>query len=280
MRRHIGMTILWWILGLAVALIALKLVIVWAEPYMAFVPRRSDTPPPSAFHSIELTTDDGTKLSGWRTDIPLDGPVFLYFCGNAGNLSDREEMMSMCVSSEIPIIAFDYRGTGESQGCATEELVYKDAERIHAFVVSSLSVDPKRIVLWGHSIGGAVAAELANRRTVSGLVLEGTFRSGLVMARRMLPFLPVSWFMTYKFDNEANVKRLRCPVLFIHGSHDSTIPTEDSEILYEMASGEKELWVIPGADHNDVYQAAGKSFYSRLAQFGQRVVGSPARIDQ
>ncbi len=279
MKRHFGMTILWWILGIAVALIALKLVIVWAEPYMAFVPRRGDTPPPAAFHSIDLTTDDGTRISGWRTDIPIEGPVFLYFCGNAGNLADREEMMSMCAEHEIPIVAFDYRGTGESQGGATEELVNRDAELVYEFVVSSLSVDPRRIVLWGHSIGGAVAAELANRRPVSGVVLEGTFRSGLVMAKRMLPFLPVAWFMTYKFDNEANVRRLRCPLLLIHGSHDSTIPVTDSEILCGMAPGEKELWIVPGADHNDVYQVAGESFYSRLAHFGQRVVAQPARIN-
>lgn len=273
------MTILWWILGIAAALVALKLVIVWVEPYMAFVPRPGDTPAPTGFRAIELNAHDGTGLTGWRTEVPADGPVFLYFCGNAGNLADREEMMSLCASARLPVIAFNYRGTGESRGKATEELVYSDAEQIYDYAVSTLAVDPERIILWGHSIGGAVAAELANRRSVSGLVLEGTFRSGLTMARRMLPFLPVSWFMTYKFDNESNLRRLKCPVILIHGSHDSTIPSADSEILYEVARGDKDIWIVPGADHNDVYVVAGPAFFERLTQFGQRVAQVPGRVN-
>lgn len=277
MRRRLGMTVLWWILGIAVTAIALKLIIVWAEPYMAFVPRRSSTPPPPGFQRIKFTTLDGTTLSGWRTEIHSEGPVFLYFCGNAGNLADREEMMTRCAAAGLSVVAFDYRGTGESLGRATEERVYSDAAQIHDYMVSTYNVDPQRIILWGHSIGGAVAAELASRRPISGLVLEGTFRSGLVMARRMLPFLPVSLFMSYKFDNESNIRRLKCPVLFIHGSHDFTIPSGDSQFLHEIAPEDKELWIVEGADHNDIYEVAGDTFSLRLLQFGQRVaIGTPS----
>lgn len=279
MRRRLGMTILWWILGISVAVVALKLVIVWAEPYMAFVPSRGATPPPPGFSSLDLTTHDAIRLTGWRTDIPPEGPVFLYFCGNAGNLSDRREMMMSGADAELAIVAFNYRGTGESQGRATEAGVYGDAEQIHDYVVKSLSVDPQRIVLWGHSIGGAVAVELASRRPVAGVVLEGTFRSGLVMAKRMLPFLPVAWFMTYKFDNEARIGRLQSPVLLIHGSQDFTIPATDSESLFDLAKGEKELWIVEGADHNNIYEVASDSFFSRLSHFGQRVAVSPSRIN-
>lgn len=273
------MTVLWWILGFAVALVALKMIIVWAEPYMAFVPRPASTPPPAGLHRIEFTTKDGTKLAGWQSTLPSDGPVFLYFCGNAGNLSDREEMMSICVASQLPIIAFDYRGTGESQGRATEADVHGDAVQIFDHVVSSMGVNPQRIVLWGHSIGGAVAAELANKRPAAGLILEGTFRSGLAMAKRMLPFLPVSWFMTYKFDNESMVASVSCPVFLIHGSHDSTIPVADSEHLYSLVRGDREIWIVEGADHNDVYLVAADSFLDRLAQFGQRVAAAPAQVN-
>ena len=263
---------LWWILGIVAVIIALKLIIVWAEPYMSFVPRGGSTPPPAGFHSIEIFAEDGTKLSGWATEIPPEGPVFLYFCGNAGNLSDREELMARGAAADLAIVAFDYRGTGESHGRATESNVYGDAIEIHGHVTQVLAVDPQRIVLWGHSIGGAVAAELASRRPTAGLVLEGTFRSGLVMAKRILPFLPVSWLMTYRFDNETSMGRLRCPVFLIHGSDDLTIPAEDSEHLYTLGSNEKEMWIVEGADHNDIYEVAGDSFFIRLAQFGQGVM--------
>lgn len=265
------MTIIWWIVGIVGALAALKLVIVWAEPYMSFVPRKGATPAPPGFENITLTVADGTRLTGWKTKIPAEGPVFLYFCGNAGNLEDRDELMVRCATAGLTMLAFNYRGTGESEGRATESAVHRDAIEIYDYAVKSLGIESQRIVLWGHSIGGAVATELGCSRMPAGIVLEGTFRSGLAMAKRMLPFLPVSWFMTYKFDNESNLAKLRCPILLIHGSHDFTIPSMDSEFLGGVAMGNSELWIVEGADHNDIYEVAGPEFYARLSQFGQRV---------
>lgn len=279
MTRRLAMTIIWWIVGIVGALVALKLVIVWAEPNMSFVPRRGDTPAPPGFDNITLTVADGTRLAGWKTKIPVDGAVFLYFCGNAGNLDDRNELMVRCATAGLTIIAFDYRGTGESEGRATESSVHRDAVEIYDYAVQGLGVEPQRIVLWGHSIGGAVATELGCRRMPAGIVLEGTFRSGLAMAKRILPFLPVSWFMTYKFDNESNLARLHCPVLLIHGSHDFTVPSMDSEYLRGIAAGNSELWIVEGADHNDIYEVAGSEFYSRLSQFGQRVTSSVPALE-
>jgi pimeloyl-ACP methyl ester carboxylesterase len=265
------MTIIWWIVGTIGVLVALKLIIVWAEPYMSFVPRKGATPAPPGFENIAIMASDGARLTGWKTKIPTDGPVFLYFCGNAGNLEDRDELMVRCATSSLAVIAFNYRGTGESEGRATEAAVHRDAIDIYEYAVTTLGVDPGRIVYWGHSIGGAVATELGCNRPPAGIVLEGTFRSGLAMAKRMLPFLPVSWFMTYKLDNEANLGRLNCPVLLVHGSHDFTIPPADSEYLANVAKGNSEVWIVQGADHNDIYEVAGPEFFSRLDQFGQRV---------
>lgn len=273
------MTIVYWAIGLVAAAIGLKLLIVWAEPYMAFVPRRGETPPPPGFQSTTISTSDGTKLTGWMTSIPSEGPVFLYFCGNAGNLSDREDLLRLAAFHGLAIVAFDYRGTGESQGRASEGVVNRDAGEIYEFVLNSLNVDSSRVILWGHSIGGAIATELGRRHPPAGIVLEGTFRSARVMAKRMLPFLPVKWLMTYKFDNEENVSRLECPFLFIHGSRDFTIPVSDSEQLHKLARSEKELWIVDGADHNDVYVVAADAYFTRLLQFGQRVVGTPATVN-
>ena len=273
MKRRSRMTILWWIIGLASAVAALKLVIVWAEPYISFVPRRGSTPPPPGFRPLDIKAADGSRLHGWRTEISTEGPVFLYFCGNAGNLSDRDDLMTRAAANGLAVIAFDYRGTGESEGRATERTVHSDAEEIYNHALGTLGVDSKRLVLWGHSIGGAVATELAREHKCAGIVLEGTFRSAVVMAKRLLPFLPVAWFMTYKFDNEANIRELRCPIFFIHGFQDFTTPHSDSEFLYKLAAEPKELWIVDDADHNDVYEAAPDTFFPRLVQFGQRVVG-------
>jgi hypothetical protein len=271
------MTILWWIIGVGLALVALKLLIVWAEPYMSFVPRRGPTPPPPGFTALHLQSPDGTRLSGWRTEIPVEGPVFLYFCGNAGNLDDRRDLLARAAEAGLAIVAFDYRGAGESKGRATEAHVYADADAICRFMVDSLGIAPERIVLWGHSIGGAVAIALAHRRPCAGVIAEATFRSARVMARRMLPFLPAHWFMTYRFDNEGTVPDLACPILFVHGSDDLTIPASDSQFLCDIAGERGDLWLVDGADHNNVFEVAGDQFYTRLLLFAQQVTSPTLR---
>jgi fermentation-respiration switch protein FrsA (DUF1100 family) len=256
-----------WILGAILAVILLKILVLWLQPRLAFYSVPGPTPAPQPFAPFEVTTSDGVKLTGWTTGLAGDGPVILYFCGNAGNLADRVDLLVRMAAQPCNVVAFNYRGTGESEGSPSEKGVYRDADAIYAYITEGKKVSPDRIVLWGHSIGGAVATELATRRSCAGLIVESTFRSAKVMARRMMPFLPAGLFLSYRFDNEGNIPNLRCPILFIHGSDDHMVPIADSERLHELALSSKELWRVDGAGHNDVYEAAGSQFFARICAF-------------
>ena len=261
-----------WVIGLALALVVLKLLVLWLQPRLAFYPVPGPTPPPPGFTAFTTIAADGTTIGGWYSPIAAEGPVFLYTCGNAGNLTDRIELLREFADAGGSIIAFNYRGTGNSMGSPSEDGVYQDAEAVYSYLIDTLSVNSSRVVLWGHSIGGAVACELARRRPCAGLVLEATFRSAKIMAKRILPLLPLGWLMTYRLDNEATVPTLNVPILFVHGTADHVIPQTDSEILHGLARHSAGLWLVEGADHNDVYLVASGDYYRRLLDFGRTAI--------
>jgi pimeloyl-ACP methyl ester carboxylesterase len=262
-----------WALGILIALGVLKLLVLWLQPRLAFYPVPGPTPAPPPFSAFEVQTSDGVRITGWRTDIPAGRPVLLYFCGNAGNLADRTELLTGFAHQDCAVVAFNYRGTGESGGRPSEAGVYRDAAAVCDYLTHELDVEPGRIVLWGHSIGGAIATHLAIRRDCAGLVLESTFRSAKVMAGRIMPLLPLGWFLSYRLDNEGNIPKTECPILFIHGTLDPVVPIDDSRRLHALAEAPADIWIIEGAGHNDNYVLAGEEFYRRICAFAASATG-------
>lgn len=267
-------TILYWLVAMIVLVVAFAILVRWAQPYATFHPRRGPTPAPPPFTAFEVTTTDGVRLTGWRTEMASGQPVLLYICGNAGNIADRTDLLLGVAASGLSVATFNYRGTGESGGRPSEEGVYRDAEAVYDYLVGLEGVTPGQIVVWGHSIGGVVAGELAQRRACAGVIFESTFRSGRLMGRRMLPLFPVWLLMTYRLDNEAAVEKITVPSLFIHGTEDRVIPKEDSRFLHEHATGPSEIWMVAGADHNDAYLMAGEAFFRRIGAFARKVAGT------
>ncbi len=265
--------ILQWTIGLLLGIIVLKLLVLWLQPRMAFYPIPGATPAPAPLTDFTVTTADGLDIRGWQSQVDDSGPVFIYSCGNAGSLTDRTDLLRSFVEAGGQIVAYNYRGTGSSEGSPSEQGVYADAEAVYDYVREQLGVVDNRIVLWGHSLGGAVTTRLATRRPCQGIVLEATFRSAKVMAGRMMPILPLSWLMTYKLDNEAAVAQLDVPIFFIHGTRDPVVPIDDSETLYGLAQHPVDLWRIEGAGHNDNYLVAGSVFFDRIIGFGRDIVG-------
>lgn len=267
-----------WIMGAILAVLLLKLLVIWLQPRMAFYSVPGPVPASAPFTDFAVTTSDGVRLAGWATALNSDHPVLVYFCGNAGNLTDRITLLTLMASKSCEVVAFNYRGTGGSQGRPTEKGVYRDADAIYDYLTKDRAIPHQRLVFWGHSIGGAVATALATRRPCAGLVLESTFRSAKVMARRMMPLLPVGLFLSYRFDNEGNIPLLRCPILFIHGTQDRVIPHSESERLHALAVSPNDLWLVEGADHNDIYEVAGDEFFGRICSFAAHA-SSPERAN-
>lgn len=220
-----------------------------------------------AFEDVSFTASDGVQLHGWF--VPGEkGIGWLWFHGNAGNISRRLENLKL-IHDElgVSVLLFDYRGYGRSQGTASEEGTYRDAEAALAYLRSREDIDPGKIVLFGRSLGAAVAVELATRHRPYGLVLESPFLSIQDMARRSHPFLPVASLLRTKYDSKAKIQKVEAPVLVLHGDRDEIIPFEAGRRLFEEAKEPKKFHAISGAGHNDTYVVGGKDYFSVLRRF-------------
>jgi fermentation-respiration switch protein FrsA (DUF1100 family) len=200
------------------------------------------------FEEIFVTTLDKLKINAWY--IPSQQAKFtLLFChGNAGNLMDRLDKIQVFHSIGVNIFIFDYRGFGKSQGRPGEQGIYLDAQAAYGYLVNTLKVNPSEIILYGESLGSAVAIDLARKKAVGGLIIEGGFSCGKDMAAKIYPFLPRFIFSDI-FDSLAKIKEIHAPVLFIHSREDEIVPLRLAYKLYQQANPPKEFVELSG-NHN------------------------------
>lgn len=191
--------------------------------------------------------------------------TLLYIHGNAEDLGDIRPVLDRLHSWGFSVFAYDYRGYGTSDGQPSEANAYQDAEAAYRYVTQQLKIPPEQIILYGRSVGGGSATELATHHSVAGLILESTFTSAF---RVVVPF-PILPFD--KFPNLSKLQKIHCPVLVMHGRADQTIPFEQGQALYEAASDPKmSLWVTE-AGHDDFTWAAGERHRQSLLAFQQLV---------
>jgi pimeloyl-ACP methyl ester carboxylesterase len=169
------------------------------------------------------------------------------------------------------VLVFDYRGYGLSEGDFPNELqLYQDSQAAWNYLRDVRQIPPDQIIVYGESLGGAIALDLALRQPeVGGLVLQSSFTSmsEAIRHRNFFRILPVNLLLTERFDSLSKVRSLRVPVLFLHGSADSVVPSEMSRQLYEAASEPKQMFVIPEADHVRIYQPGDHSYLKAIQRF-------------
>jgi uncharacterized protein len=242
------------------------------ENMLLYRPVRSSQewlPPPSGrVQDITLTTADGTRIHAWwcPTDNwePAQGAL-LYCHGNAGNLSHRGEgILRWQEALGQAVLIFDYPGYGRSAGRPSEPGCYAAADAAYDWLVQARQVRPERILLYGGSLGGGVAVDVASRRPHRALVLVGTFTSVPDMAGRLYPWLPVRRLMRNHFDNLGKIGRCREPVFVAHGDCDSLVPFAMGERLFAAATEPKHFLPLEGCDHN---HAPGPEFFGALRDF-------------
>lgn len=227
------------------------------------------------FEDVYFPTADGLKLHGWF--VPGERDIaWLWFHGNAGNISHRLDNLRLLHEKlQLNVFLFDYRGYGQSQGQPSEKGTYLDGQAAFNYLRSRSDVDPQRIILFGRSLGGGVAVELASREKVYGLILESPFTSVPDMAKKVVPLLPLGPIIRTKYDSLSKIGRVQAPLLVIHGDMDEIVPMEQGMRLYEAAGDPKELYIIPGAGHNDTYMVGGEEYFQALARFVEGLARYP-----
>lgn len=221
-----------------------------------------------AYEDLYLPTSDGIRINGWF--VPFSGArtILLWFHGNAGNLGHRvDQLRHIHRQLKLNVLMIDYQEYGRSKGVVTEEGTYQDALASYDYLVTRTDIDPKRIVVFGQSLGAAVAVELAMLRKVSGLILEAPFTSIRDMARATLPWLPIGPLLTTRYDSLSKISRIEVPLLIIHGDRDEIVPYSQGQRLFQAAREPKTFYAIAGAGHNDTYVVGGESYSEALVHF-------------
>jgi hypothetical protein len=234
--------------------------------------RRVEATPASVgleFETVGLATEDGESLAGWFVPAPDPRGTVLYFHGNGGNIGHRVEIIRDFHELGFNVLIFDYRGYGESSGSPGEEGTYRDAMAAWRFLTETRRMPPQSIVFFGESLGGAVAAWLAERQLPGALVLYATFTSVPDMARKLYPILPVSILVRMGYDTRATLARVSCPVLIMHSSEDEIVPYAHGETLYATAPGEKALVTLRGG-HNDALFVSRERYRGAVREFLQQ----------
>lgn len=201
------------------------------------------------FETVELITEDGVKLHAWF--IPHDRPraTLLFFHSNAGNISHRLDSLEIFNALGLAVFIFDYRGYGNSEGRPSEQGIYRDAQAAWRYLTETRRVPGERILLFGRSLGGAVAAYIGAEKNAMGVVLESTFTSVPDIAADLYPWLPARRLARYYYNSLERMEAINCPVMVIHSRHDEIIPFEHGRALFQRANEPKRFLELSG-DHN------------------------------
>jgi fermentation-respiration switch protein FrsA (DUF1100 family) len=269
------------------------------QSHLIYFPARDYYATPSdvglEFEDLTLRTEDGLALGAWHIPHPAPKGSLIFCHGNAGNMSDRLHSIKLLHDMGLNVLIFDYRGFGRSEGRPSEQGTYDDVVAAWKYVVETQGVSPDRIVLFGRSLGGAVAIELADRiqsgavqfqtghdrreassdtpqpggplgQVPRALVVESTFTNLEDIGRLHYPLLPVRWLLTYRYDSITKVPRITCPKLFMHGTEDTLIPLKYGRKLFDAAADPKQFLETPGG-HNEAGFTYAPEFAGRLEAF-------------
>jgi len=216
-----------------------------------------------------LTAQDGIRLNAWWFPKPGSPFATLFLHGNAGNVTHRIDHADAVQSAGSAILVVDYRGYGKSNGHPSERGLGLDADAGYE-ALRKLGYHPHQVLLHGESLGTAVAVELASRRPCAGLILESPLSSLGDIASTVLPL--IGPLVARGFNTKTIIKRVRTPLLVIHGDADEIVPFSQGEAVFAAATAPKEFWRIPGAHHNDLLHFAGDRYVPRLRAFYDSVL--------
>jgi len=248
------------------------------------------SPPDLAHEEVWLMAADGVRLHGWWIPAVVKSgevnPVtFLCFHGNAANIAWRADIYRFLRGLPANVLALEYRGYGRSEGEPSEPGLYQDADAAYDYLVRARAIPPRRIIAMGQSLGTAVAAELASRHEVGGVVLEAPFPSARAMARRIYWFIPgLGWLIRSRLETSRNLERANrtfaAPLLVTHCTGDPVIPFAMGKEVFDAAPEPKSFYAVSGQCHEEAALLDPQGVKDQLLLFLDRVRSSqpPAHI--
>lgn len=243
------------------------------EHKLIYFPPRYPTgfPHPETYQNeveeVWLKASDGVRLNAFYRPNPESKQAILWLHGNAENIGYGLPQMRTLAKVGVNILAVDYRGYGKSEGKPDEAGVYRDADAAYDYLVKERHFRPDDIVIYGHSLGGAVAINLASRRPCGGLIVQSSFTNAQAMTREIFALPLVGYLVKSRFNSQRRIRNVHAPILIVHGTHDDVVPIAMGEQLFEAAPEPKRFYRMEGAGHNDLVEAGGDGFVDCLKQF-------------
>lgn len=218
------------------------------------------------YEDVELTTDDGVRIHGWfLPGADNDAPVLLFFHGNAGNIGHRLHSLQQFHRLGMAVLIIDYRGYGKSAGRPSEQGTYADARAAWHYLTDERDVAPESVVLFGRSLGAAVATELATAVEPGAVILESAFTSAADLGAHHYPWLPVRALLRHEYDILGRIASISAPLLIAHSREDEIVPFAHSERLKAAAPDAR--WLEMEGGHNDAFLATGETYIQGLRAF-------------
>jgi fermentation-respiration switch protein FrsA (DUF1100 family) len=255
------------VITFVLGLLLLNVWMYFQQPQMIFYPVRELSATPADwgldYEDVSLITTDNIELHGWY--IPCEGSenVLLFFHGNAGNISHRRDSIEIFHRIGLNVLNIDYRGYGNSKGKPGEQGLYRDALAAWRYLTDDEGIAGNHIVIFGRSLGGAVAARLASEVQARGLILESTFSSALDFARTVFPVMSRLVLTRYDFKTAEYIRRVNYPVLVLHSPDDEIMPFHLGEKVFQSAHQPKHFVRMQG-DHNNGFQQSQPGYEQEL----------------
>ena len=259
------------LIGVGASAVLLTGFVMFFEDKFIYFPGKDD-PGVSPGEEVELRAADGVRLHAWWVPNPKAKTTLLYLHGNAGHIGDRRDVIRQLGSLPADVLALDYRGYGRSEGTPSESGLCADARAAYDWLIAK-GIPASRIVVFGKSLGGAVAADLASKVEVGALILQSTFTSAPDMAGRVMPLFPARLLMRSRYDTLSKVASIACPKLIVHSRRDEMIPFEMAERLLTAAKEPKESAWFEKGGHNGLIDGNETAWLDALRRFAIR--GSP-----
>ncbi len=262
---------------------------VW-QARMIFFPTANLVTTPAAYQLdyedvwLTIPPEADTRIHGWWISAPSETDhTLLYLHGNGRNISANLGQAYRLQQMGLSVFLFDYRGYGLSDGgFPSEAKVYADAQRAWDYLVQERQIPPDQIVVYGHSLGGAVAMDLLQQQPqAAGLIVESSFTSIADVARHQVwpRIFPVNWLLHQRFDALSKAPKLQVPTLYVHGTSDLTIPADMSEALYEATPEPRALHWVDGGDHNNLAEVGSTDYENKLRSFVRQVLEPSPRSE-